>query len=42
MKSFLPLQEEKKLLTGASALLSRKRVEYKMLKQRNQQGCMNV
>lgn len=36
LKGFLTVQEEKKPLTGASTLLSRKRVEYEALKQRNQ------
>lgn len=34
----LTVQEEKKPLTGPSTLLSRKRVEYKVLKQRTQQS----
>lgn len=37
MKGFLTVKE-KKPLTGVSTLLSRKRVEYKILQDRNQQS----
>lgn len=38
----LTVEEEKMPLTGASILLRRKSIEYKVLKQRNQQNWVNV